>query len=127
MNIKFKSFLIILVVLIASCNNQNKENELPNSENNAIFEKENQEPEIEKAKIDKPKIIDQLQGKWKEHEYPYRTAEFVRSTVKFVEEGTDSNPKFEKFEVSVDCPKTRNNRNGIDLQSTVFPHLYFAG
>lgn len=116
MNLKIKSFLIILTVLFISCKNQNKENELPNAEQLEIISEEKQEIKIEKTKIDTIKIIEQLQGKWKENEYPYRTAEFVSSTVKFVEEGTVNKPKFQKFEISEDCQF--NNNNIRDLKSS---------
>ncbi len=109
MDPKINSFLIILIILMMSCKNQNNENVLPHSDQNEIIGKEKQESKAEVAKIDKINIIEQLQGKWKEKEYPYRTAEFVSSTVKFVEEGTESTPKFEKFEVSADCPFNNNN------------------
>ncbi|MFZ6665374.1 hypothetical protein [Peijinzhouia sedimentorum] len=101
---KIKSLLIILIVLIASCKSQNKENNSSNSTQDEILVEE-----IQETKIDKIKITEQLQGKWKEIEYPYRTAEFVRSTVKFVEEGTVNPPKFEKFEISEDCQFDNNN------------------
>lgn len=106
---KIKSLLIILIALIASCKSQNKENNSSNSTQDEILVEEIQETKIEDTKIDKIKITEQLQGKWKEIEYPYRTAEFVRSTVKFVEEGTVNPPKFEKFEVSEDCQFDNNN------------------
>ncbi len=109
MNIKIKSFLAILTVFVISCKNQNKENELNNSKQNEIVMEEKQENKIEISKIDKIKIIEQLQGKWKESEYPYRTAEFLRSTVKFVEEGTKNKPIFEKFEVLENCKFDNNN------------------
>ncbi|MFC2186826.1 hypothetical protein ACFCT7_05840 [Fulvivirgaceae bacterium LMO-SS25] len=101
---KIKSLLIILIVLIASCKSQNKENNSSNSTQDEILVEE-----IQETKIDKIKITEQLQGKWKEIEYPYRTAEFVRSTVKFVEEGTVNPPKFEKFEISEYCQFDNNN------------------
>ncbi len=104
MDIKIKSLLIILIVLIASCKSQSKENNSSNSAQDEILVEE-----IQETKIDKIKITEQLQGKWKEIEYPYRTAEFVRSTVKFVEEGTVNPPKFEKFEISEDCQFDNNN------------------
>tara|TARA_R110002049_G_scaffold267392_1_gene443696 strand:- start:141 stop:605 length:465 start_codon:yes stop_codon:yes gene_type:complete len=104
MDMKIKSLLIILIVLIASCKSQNKENNSSNSTQDEILVEE-----IQETKIDKIKITEQLQGKWKEIEYPYRTAEFVRSTVKFVEEGTVNPPKFEKFEISEDCQFDNNN------------------
>ncbi|MBK8427957.1 MAG: hypothetical protein IPL27_19200 [Lewinellaceae bacterium] len=116
MNIKTKSFLIILIVFIVACKNKNKENEYPNSEQKEIPGKENQANQPEKIKIDKSKMMEQLQGKWKEIEYPYRTAEFVRSIVKFVEEGTANNPKFENFEISENCQFDNNNIR--DLKSS---------
>ncbi|MDP2414901.1 hypothetical protein [Daejeonella sp.] len=109
MHIKVKFCLIILSVFLISCNNQNKESELHSSEHNEIISKGKQEPIIEEMIIDKSNIIDQLQGKWKENEYPYRTVEFLNSTVKFLEEGTQNKPKFEKFELSEDCQFDNNN------------------
>ncbi|WP_192349925.1 hypothetical protein [Algoriphagus sp. Y33] len=102
MRLKSNPILIILIVLILSCKNQNKENGSSSHQQYEIAEKDNQG-------IEKDKIIEQLQGKWKEIEYPYRTAEFEESTVKFVEEGTQYNPKFEKFEVAENCQFDNNN------------------
>lgn len=110
---KLKSFLIILLVLIISCKTQNKESELPKIEQNEIEREGEQETIMDTIIIDKIIIIEQLQGKWKEIEYPYRTAEFISSTVKFVEEGTENKPEFEKFEISKDCPFDNNNIRGI--------------
>jgi len=109
MDMKIKYCLIILSVLLISCNNQSKESELHSSEHSGILSKGKQEPIIEEVIIDKPKIIGQLQGRWKEIEYPYRTAEFASSTVKFVEEGTQSKAKFEIFELSDNCQFDNNN------------------
>lgn len=109
MDIKIKYCLIILSVLLISCNNQNKKSELHSSEHSEILSKRKQEPIIEEMIIDKPEIIGQLQGRWKEIDYPYRTAEFASSTVKFVEEGTQSRAKFEIFELSDNCQFDNNN------------------
>ncbi len=119
MDPKINSFLIILMVLMMSCKNQNNENVLPHSDQNEINENEKQEPKAEEAKIDKINITEQLQGKWKEIEYPYRTVDFVSSTVKFVEEGTESTPKFEKFEVSADCPFNNNNIRNLSSSDII--------
>jgi len=112
---KINSFLIILTFFIVSCKHKNSENKVPNSEQNEILKKENQENTTEKIEMVKRKTLEQLQGKWKEIEYPYRTAEYVSSTVKFVEEGTENNPKFENFEISEDCQF--NNDNIRNLKS----------
>ncbi len=113
MAIKIKSLFIILVVLIISCKNQNKEDELRNSEPNEIVRKKEKETNVDKTKIDTIKIIEKLQGKWKENEYPYRRAQFVKSRVKFIEEGIAIKPEFEKFEVSLDCQFDNNNIKDI--------------
>jgi len=109
MHIKVKFCLIILSVFLISCNNQNQESEVPGSEENEILSKGKQEIKIEETKIDKSGTIKLLQGKWKENEYPYRTVEFLNSTVKFLEEGTQNKPEFERFELSEDCQFDTNN------------------
>lgn len=109
MNIKIKLFLVILTVFVISCKNPNKENESNNSKQNEVVAEEKQDNKTETSKIDTVKITEQLQGKWKESEYPYRTAEFVGSTVKFVEEGTKNKPVFEKFEIPENCEFDNNN------------------
>lgn len=103
---KFSSFLIILILLVISCKNQNNGNELlVPEEKNAVKE----DLTIDTLNLDITKITDQLQGKWRENEYPHRTAEFMNSTVKFVEEGIQSKPAFEKFAVGQDCQFSNNN------------------
>src|SRR5690606_20107174 len=114
MDLKIKLSFIILAFLVISCQNQEKQNELPPSDQLENVKENKKESEIEESKIDVSKIIDQLQGKWKEIEYPYRTAEFVQSTVKFVEEGIVNEPKFENFELSKTC--SFNNNNMIDIK-----------
>ena len=109
MHIKVKFCLIILSVFLISCNNQNQESKVPGSEENEILRKGKQEIKIEEAKIDKSGTLKLLQGKWKENEYPYRTVEFLNSTVKFLEEGTQNKPEFERFELSEDCQFDNNN------------------
>lgn len=104
-----KSLSIILVVFIISCKNQNKESESINSEQKDAVTKEKE------IKIDTIKIIEELKGKWKENEYPYRTAEFVNSKVKFIQEGMVNEPKFETFQLSLDCQF--DNTNIRDIKS----------
>lgn len=113
MHIKVKFCLLILSVFLIACTNLNQEREVPNSEENVILNDGKQQTKIEEAQIDKTNIIDQLQGKWKENEYPYRTVEFVSSRVKFLEEGTQNKPEFEKFELSEDCQFDNNNIRDI--------------
>ncbi len=109
MDLKIKLSFIILAFLVISCQNQEKQNELPPSDQLENVKENKKESEIEESKLDESKIINQLQGKWKEIEYPYRTAEFVQSTLKFVEEGIVDEPKFENFELSKTCRFDNNN------------------
>lgn len=110
---KVNSILFIIIILILSCKNQDNKTELTNNNPDGIEQTENPTAEIQKTPIDKNKIIKEVQGKWKEIEYPYRTAEFVRSTVKFVEEGTSNNPVFEPFEIAEECPFENNNTRNL--------------
>lgn len=114
MDLKIKLSFIIFTFLVISCQNQEKPNELSNSDQLENVKEDKKESEIEESKLDESKIINQLQGKWKEIEYPFRTAVFVQSTVKFVEEGIVDEPKFENFELSKTCPF--NNNNMIDIK-----------
>lgn len=104
-----KSVLVILTIFIVSCKNQSNENKPNHSKQNEIVTEEKHETKMEISTIDTIKMIEQLQGKWKEAEYPYRTVEFVRSTVKFIEEGMERKPIFEKFEISENCLFDNNN------------------
>lgn len=115
MKLSMFSLLIFLLSLIISCTNRNKDPEIKTNNQDTIVHNDDPNLEIEKS-IEKNLIINQLQGKWKEIEYPYRSAEFVNSTVKFVEEGTAGNPGFEDFEISENCPFENNNIK--DLSST---------
>ena len=112
---KIKLFCLIITVSIFSCKNQSKKSDLLNPEKKEIVKKEKEETNEETFKLNKFKIIEKLQGRWEENEYPYRTAEFVNSTVKFIEEGTVAKPQFEKFDISQSCQF--DNSNIKDLKS----------
>lgn len=101
---KIKILFIYLIISFISCKDQNKGSELSNSEQNSAEMKDKRD-----IKIDKAQIIENLQGKWKEIEYPYRTVDFENSTVKFVEEGTLDKPRFQKFAISTNCRFDNNN------------------
>lgn len=109
MFVKSNLLLFIVFALLTSCKNQSTENEstLPEIKDTASMM--TNETNLKPVIIDTAKIAEQLQGKWKEIEFPYRTADFKNSTVKFIEEGTVNPPKFEKFEVSAECPFDNNN------------------
>ncbi|MBK7427300.1 MAG: hypothetical protein IPI60_09890 [Saprospiraceae bacterium] len=103
------SLLMILLSLTISCTNQNREKPSSNNEADGIEQNETPNPDPYESSINKNLTIGQLQGKWKEIEYPYRSAEFVNSTVKFIEEGTSGDPAFEVFEISENCLYDNNN------------------
>jgi len=109
MDVKMKRVLVILIIFIVSCKHQGNENKPNNSKQKEIITEEKHETKIEISTMDTIKIVEQLQGKWKEAEYPYRTVAFVKSNVKFVEEGTERKPIFEKFEISANCRFDNNN------------------
>ncbi len=116
---KIKSFFLILTVFIFSCKNENKTNDLQNSQNSEIVKEEKKVTKEEVSNPDNAKIIEQLQGKWKENEYPFRTAEFKNSTVKFIEEGIPNEPEFEKFEISQNCQFDNSNIQDLKLTDII--------
>lgn len=109
MDIKSKTVVMIFLLLIISCKERPKENERPSAKPQETVKIESPAAETGKTAIDSAGITERLQGKWKEIEYPYRTAQFEGSTVKFVEEGTEARPAFQKFELLDDCPFDTNN------------------
>lgn len=114
MNIQFAHLTFTLLVLMLSCTNGKEETGNQNNEQDTIVHQVNPNLEIEKS-IEKNLVIEQLQGQWKEIEYPFRTAEFVNTNVKFIEEGTEGNPAFEAYEIAENC--TFENNNIKDLVS----------
>ena len=98
--------LIIFTVLIISCKESNSESNTGNSENTEI-KNEGTEPVI--SEIASQNIIENLQGEWKEPEYPFRMAEFKNATVKFTEEGVAEKPGFQEFKILSRCPFDTNN------------------
>ncbi len=110
MSKRYAALIILIVFLTFSCKNQTSN---PEKEKSQTKEGTSQEPPINSHKI-----IELLQGEWKEPEYPYRTVEFKRKEVKFTEEGVVKKPRFKKFEISNKCPFDVNNikrTNSTDL------------
>ena len=97
----------LLTFLVISCHNTNKEADTKQSELPA------QLPSAEKlneVKLFAPdKMIKELQGKWKEARYPFRTAHFKDTTVKFIDEAVIDEPTFHAFSISQHCPFEVNN------------------
>jgi hypothetical protein len=107
MKFKFCSLGLLLTIFLISCFNTKKDADAK------IPELDNREASQEKksvtAIIDSASIINKLQGKWKETEYPFRVAHFENTSVKFNEEGTEKEPAFREFKISKDCPFDVNN------------------
>ncbi|QQX77161.1 MULTISPECIES: hypothetical protein [Aequorivita] len=113
MKLKKIAILLLLTAIIVSCKNkkeESKETETPITETTT--------PET--VMRDTVAIIENLQGKWKEAEYPYRTAEFKGAEVKFVEEGVVEPPKFEAYQIATTCPARQESANKIAPELVYF-------
>ena len=106
---KFKVYALgfILTILFISCNNGNKEAPTKKSEpgNTESF----QEKKNQISTTDRDSIIKNLQGEWRETQYPFRLAHFKNTTVKFTEEGVVEAPTFQDFNILQECPFEVNN------------------
>lgn len=109
MLMKFKGYALgfLLTIFFISCDNGKKEANTKNSELN--IKKTSQVTKNEITTIDSDSIIKNLQGEWRESEYPFRMAHFKNTTVKFTEEGVVEEPTFREFKISQDCPFEVNN------------------
>ena len=108
----FKKFEIpavafLLIVLIFSCNNGNKEADKQNTVSNDKTPVAENKSEI--SAFDRDSMMKELQGEWKEIQYPFRVAHFKDTTVKFIEEGVIAPPAFKEFKLSQHCPFEVNN------------------
>jgi hypothetical protein len=107
MKFKICSLGLLLTIFLISCSNTKKE---ANAKISALDHKEaSQKNKSVTATIDSASIINKLEGKWKESEYPFREAHFKNTTVKFKEEGTEEEPVFRDFKISKSCPFDVNN------------------
>ena len=91
-------FTIVLLTTVISCEKENAE---PDTTQN---EKIEETQENVSDTIPHSTLAEELQGTWREPEYPFRRAEFKDSTVKFTEEGVIEPPSFKPFEISNECP-----------------------
>lgn len=111
-----RPIIIIISLSMLSCEKAATATTVDQSEKNvgsttADRSTENTDLESEKSTLEKS-----LQGKWKENVYPFRTVEFLNSTVKFVEEGTENDPIFERYELGTHCPFENTNIKNNDLK-----------
>ena len=114
---KLPNFIIVALLAVTLFSCKDKENELTDTETETPAA-ETTVPET--VSIDTGTLIENLQGKWKEAEYPYRTAEFKGAEVKFVEEGVVDPPKFEAYQVATTCPGMEENANNSTPDAVYF-------
>ena len=107
---KIKSFAVslLLTVMLVSCTNGKQEDVVDDKEPSGNAEIPGQ-INNDLNTINTNNIIQNLQGKWKETEYPFRQVHFVNNTVKFIEEGIADELAFVEYTISKDCPFEVNN------------------
>jgi hypothetical protein len=107
MKFKFCAWSFLLSILLIACDTNREE---ANTENTVEKTNADSSPKMNNdPAIDTDSIVNVLQGKWKETEYPYRLAHFENTTVKFVEEGVAEEPTFKEYTISNHCPFEVNN------------------
>lgn len=108
MRFKIFALVVLLTSILISCKDEKELEHISDSPglntNDSQKEAENEIP-----MVDPGALIQELQGYWRETEYPYRVAEFQDSLVKFIEEGIAEEPKFQEYKISGDCPFEVNN------------------
>lgn len=110
-----KRFLLgLLVVFLFACKDASKQPEDHQSpKNESVIEQTDDEANLS-SPLNKDEVIKNIQGKWKESEYPYRMMEISGQEVKFTEEGVVESPTFKAFEISNKCPFEVNNIKEVD-------------
>lgn len=112
MKLKIFALGFVLSSLVLSCKNDKEESNAENSELNTT--ETSQKLKSEPSKIDWNAIVRDLQGNWKEQEYPFRLAQFKDTLVKFIEEGVVEEPKFQEYKISKECPFEVNNIKNVE-------------
>ena len=107
MKIKIYALSLLLTMMLYSCKNGEKDVILKDIEINEADTSRVMTNEI--SPVDRDNIIESIQGKWKETEYPFREAHFENTTVKFIEEGVAEEPAFLEYNISKECPFQVNN------------------
>lgn len=106
---RFKIFALVIsfTSIFFSCKEVTETD--PVTENPELDTKNSTGFENEIPVVDQDVIIRELQGNWRETEYPFRMAEFKDSRVKFIEEGIVEEPRFQEYKISGNCPLEVNN------------------
>jgi len=101
--------MVVLSLVLFSCQKSGTEEPADHQDSQAVHTTEVSATENNTLENEQRILSTSLTGKWKETTYPYRTAEFRGSNVKFVEEGTEHDPQFEKYELGNHCKFENNN------------------
>ncbi|WP_068593520.1 hypothetical protein [Cochleicola gelatinilyticus] len=105
-----KSFgvYILLILLMCACNEKASEKRVNTLEttSEATPLKNSETPT---GKVNATQIQKQLQGVWKEAEYPFRKVEFKDWMVKLTEEGVSGSSTFETYALAGSCRFANTN------------------
>lgn len=100
-----KTIHLVLVIILAFITACEEKKDLSGEINTNEIE----EIQQDSSQADTNLLIEELQGSWREPEYPFRRAEFKDSTVKFTEEGVIEPPTFKPYKISNECPFLSNS------------------
>ncbi len=100
-------FSLLLTLILVSCNSRTEEAKTENIEIKNADTTRAMHTEL--PTLNRDSIVNILQGKWKETEYPFRLAHFKNNTVKFIEEGVADEPTFKAYNISQQCPYRVDN------------------
>lgn len=112
-------FQTLFTVLIFSCTNQSSDSTTDESKTNPAENGALEVTGIEIPDIDTLALIQNLQGVWREPEYPFNRVEFKNTTVRMVEEGVAEPSVFRPFSLSHLCPYDVNNMEKSQLTDTI--------
>jgi len=115
-----KQFLLgLLLVCVFACKDATKKSDEHQSpKNESAIEQTDDEANFSSL-LNKDEVVKNIQGKWKESEYPYRMMEISGQEVKFTEEGVVEPPTFKAFEISNKCPFQVNNIKEVDKNTII--------
>src|SRR5690606_10401939 len=112
-------FQTLFTVLIFSCTNQSSDSTTDESKTNPAENGALEVTGIEIPDIDTLALIQNLQGVWREPEYPFNRVEFKNTTVRMVEEGVAEHSVFRPFSLSHLCPYDVANMDKSQLTDTI--------
>lgn len=107
MKCNFYALILLLSIMLSACNDHGEA--ATKKEDTGIVNEPAPEKKNDFPAIDSNRLIENLQGEWKEIEYPFRRAHFKNKKVKFTEEGVIAPPTFRDFTLSQTCPFEVNN------------------